>query len=52
MASGNKELKDLLEENEIAYKEGFASIREYYTKKADLDKQESEARLEAAKEEL
>ena len=45
-------LKDLLEENEIAYKEGFASIREYYTKKADLDKQEAEARLEAAKEEL
>ena len=45
-------LKDLLEENEISYKEGFTSIKEYYERKADLEKQEAEARLNAAKEEL
>ena len=45
-------LKDLLEKNDIAYKEGFKSIKDYYTEKAELEKEEASSRLEEAKEEL
>lgn len=45
-------LKDLLEKNDIAYKEGFKSIKDYYTQKTEIEKEEAAARLEEAKEEL
>ena len=45
-------LKDLLEKNDIAYKEGFQSIKDYYMQKTELEKEEAAARLEEAKEEL
>ena len=45
-------LKDLLEKNDVAYKEGFKSIKDYYTQKTEIEKEEAAARLEEAKEEL
>ena len=45
-------LKDLLEKNDVAYKEGFKSVKDYYTQKTEIEKEEAAARLEEAKEEL
>ncbi len=45
-------LKDLLEKNDVAYKEGFKSIKDYYTQKTEIEKEEAAFRLEEAKEEL
>lgn len=45
------ELKETLAKNKIAFDEGFMSIREYYTQKAQIEREEAEARLEEAKAE-
>ena len=39
------DLKDTLAKNKIAFDEGFMSVREYYTQKADIERQEAQARL-------
>ena len=44
-------LKDLLEKNEVAYKEGFTSLEDYLKQKTELEKEEAEARLKEAYEE-
>lgn len=45
------QLKDVLEQNEIAFSEGFISMKEYYEQKAQIEAEESRARLQEAKEE-
>lgn len=44
-------LKEELRKTELAYKQGFLTIEEYFTKKAEIERAEAEARLEEAKEE-
>lgn len=44
-------LKEELRKAGIAYKQGFLTIGEYFTKKAEIERAEAEARLKEAKEE-
>ena len=44
-------LKEELRKTNIAYKQGFLTIGEYFTKKAEIERAEAEARLKEAKEE-
>ena len=44
-------LKDLLNQNEIAYKEGFTTVTTYFENKAKLEAEEAKARLEEAQQE-
>lgn len=46
------ELKDILNKNKIAYDEGFMSIKDYFTQKAEIEAQEAELRLQEANDEL
>ena len=41
-------LKDLLEKNEVAYKEGFTSLEDYLKQKIELEKEETKARIKEA----
>jgi len=41
-------LKETLAKNKIAFDEGFMSIREYYTQKAQIEREEAEAKLQEA----
>lgn len=47
-----EKLKDTLEKNKIAFDEGFMSIKDYYTQKAEIEKQEATYKLQEAMEEL
>ena len=44
-------LKEELRKAELAYKQGFLTIEEYFTKKAEIERAEAEARLKEAQEE-
>lgn len=44
-------LKEELRKADIAYKQGFLTIEEYFTKKAEIERAEAEARLKEAQEE-
>lgn len=44
-------LKEELRKANIAYKQGFLTIEEYFTKKAEIERAEAEARLKEAQEE-
>ena len=44
-------LKEELRKTNIAYKQGFLTIEEYFTKKAEIERAEAEARLKEAQEE-
>lgn len=44
-------LKEELRKANIAYKQGFLTIGEYFTKKAEIERAEAEARLKEAQEE-
>ena len=44
-------LKEELRKADIAYKQGFLTIGEYFTKKAEIERAEAEARLKEAQEE-
>ena len=44
-------LKEELRKASIAYKQGFLTIGEYFTKKAEIERAEAEARLKEAQEE-
>ena len=44
-------LKEELRKTELAYKQGFLTIEEYFTKKAEIERAEAEARLKEAQEE-
>ena len=46
------ELKELQKQRDIAYEEGFTSIKDYFTQKAELEAEEARLRLEEAQEEL
>lgn len=44
-------LKEILEENEMKYKQGFMTIDEYYSEKARIELEEAQAKLEEAQAE-
>ena len=44
-------LKEELRKANVAYKQGFLTIEEYFTKKAEIERAEAEARLKEAQEE-
>lgn len=44
-------LKEELRKADVAYKQGFLTIEEYFTKKAEIERAEAEARLKEAQEE-
>ena len=44
-------LKEELRKTELAYKQGFLTIEEYFTKKSEIERAEAEARLKEAQEE-
>lgn len=44
-------LKEELRKANVAYKQGFLTIEEYFTKKAEIERAEAEARLKEAREE-
>lgn len=46
------ELKETLAKNKIAFDEGFMSIKEYYEQKASIEREEAEAKLKEAQEEM
>lgn len=46
------ELKELQKQRDIAYEEGFTSIKDYFTQKAELEAEEARSRLEEAQKEL
>lgn len=45
------ELKEILEENELKYSQGFMTIDEYYSQKADIELQQARESLEEARKE-
>lgn len=45
-------LQDLQEKNSLSYQQGFKSMDDYFTAKAQLDLQEAQARLEAIDKEI
>lgn len=42
------ELKDIAEKNELAYKQGYKSVEDYFTQKAALEAEEARLKLETA----
>lgn len=42
------ELKDIAEQNELAYKQGYKSVEDYFTQKAALEAEEARLKLETA----
>lgn len=42
------ELKDIAEQNELAYQQGYKSIKDYFTQKAEIEAEEARLKLEAA----
>lgn len=51
LKSALSDLKDTLEKNKIAFDEGFMSIKDYYTQKAEIEAQEAQLKLQEALEE-
>ena len=45
------ELKDISEQNELAYKQGYKSVEDYFTQKAQLEAEEARLKLDAAQRE-
>ncbi len=43
-----QELKDIAEQNELAYRQGYKSIEDYFSQKAEIEEKEALLKLEAA----
>lgn len=43
-----EELRDIAQQNELAYRQGYKSIEDYFTTKAQLEEEEARLRLETA----
>ena len=46
------ELKDLAEQNDLAYQQGYKSIEDYFTQKAEIEAEEARLKVEALQEEI
>ena len=45
-------LKDIAEQNELAYRQGYASIEEYFSQKAQLEYEEAQLKVKALQDEI
>ena len=46
------QLKDLAEQNDLAYQQGYKSIEDYFTQKAEIEAEEARLKVEALQEEI